>query len=379
MHIITGLASGGAEAMLLKLLSALDSRRFSSTVVSLMDKGTIGSGLEAMGVPVHQLRMSRGMPSPRGLARLVRIIRREQPDLIQAWMYHGNIAAQAAILFAGTRAPVIWNIRGTHTNLRAEPPLTAFVIWLGARLSHLPAFIVNNSIASARSHAERIGYDARKWRIVPNGFDTDKFIPSDHARAALRDELHLAPDTILVSLVGRYHPVKDHAGFLQAARILLATHPDVHFVLVGEGVDASNAALRSQMSGDDRLRTAVHLLGPRGDIQQVTAAADIATSSSTSEGFSNALGEAMSCAVPCVATDVGESAWLVGETGRIVPSRHPARLAAAWSDLIALGSVERRRLGTVARQRIVEHFSLPSVARQYEALYDEALNLRGGG
>jgi glycosyltransferase involved in cell wall biosynthesis len=249
-------------------------------------------------------------------------------------------------------------------------------MWLGARLSGRAAFIINNSRNSALAHERELGYCAGKQRVVPNGFDTDEFVASQSARDEVRAELGLPPDALLISLVGRYHPVKDHPSFLKAASILLAQYPSAHFMLVGEGVDAGNAELSAQLR-DPRLRAAVHLMGLRDDVQRLTAGADVATSSSLSEGFPNTIGEAMACAVPCVATDVGDSAWLVGSTGRIVPPGRPDALARAWAELIALGAEGRQRLGALARQRVVDHFSIESVVRQYEALYDEALGAGG--
>ncbi len=373
MHIITGLATGGAETMLLKLVSRMDRRRFRAIVVSLTGGGEIGPRIEAQGIPVHALGMRRGTGSLAGLASLVQLMFRYQPEIVQGWMYHGNLAGQLGSLLAPGRRAVLWNIRETRHGLELDRPLTSMVVWLGARLSFLPARIVNNSRSSARAHEAGLGFPPEKWRLLPNGFDTEEFTPSEDARRSVRSELGVAPDTVLIGLVGRYHPVKDHAGFLRAATDLLRTHPDVRFVLVGDGVDAGNRELVDQLT-DLRLRRAVSLLGRRDDVARLTAAMDVATSSSKAEGFANVVGEAMSCGVPCVVTDVGDSAWIVAETGRVVPARAPEALAAAWAELIELGADGRRALGEAARRRVIEGFSLASVVSKYEALYEEVLS-----
>ncbi len=122
--------------------------------------------------------------------------------------------------------------------------------------------------------------------------------------------------------------------------------------------------------------------GVRADIGRFTAALDIASSCSYSESFANVIGEAMACSVPSVATDVGISAWIVGDTGRIVPPRNPEALADAWRELIELGAAGRKALGTAARSRVTNYFSLASVVQQYEGLYESVVEQRqakGGG
>ncbi len=127
--------------------------------------------------------------------------------MIQSWMYHSNLAAQTAALLARSTTPVAWNIRAAPTNYASQPRLTAFVIWLNGRLSHVPACIVHNSQMGARSHRELLGFGGDRWHIVPNGFDTEAFIPSEDARRRVRVELELSAETVLISMTGRYHRV----------------------------------------------------------------------------------------------------------------------------------------------------------------------------
>jgi glycosyltransferase involved in cell wall biosynthesis len=176
-------------------------------------------------------------------------------------------------------------------------------------------------------------------------------------------------ETILVGRIGRYHHTKDHPTFLRAAALLLRDYPDTQFLLAGKDVDWNNREMRTLVQNLGLVER-VHLLGERLDTPRLTAALDIATSSSHAEGFPNVIGEAMSCAVPCVVTDVGDSVWLVGNTGRAVPSQDPAALAAAWKGVIGLGPEGRSNLGAAARARVLRRFSLASVVEQYESLYE---------
>jgi glycosyltransferase involved in cell wall biosynthesis len=366
--VTTGLGIGGAEMMLLKLLERIDRQRFSPQVISLMDKGPIGARIEALGVPVYALRMPPGQPSLAGMYHLHKLIVRLLPDLIHGWMYHGNLAALVAQLTAARHARLIWSVRGTNTDLRSESALSSVVHRLCGYLSGYPARTIVNSRASATAHTKDRGYPADKWEVIPNGFDTERFAPSSAARAVLRQQLGLPAQAVVIGQIGRYHPMKDHRTFLVGAARLLRQHPSTRFVLAGREVTQDNPELFSWVR-ELGLTEAVLLLGERSDVPQLNAALDIATSSSWTESFPNVLGEAMACEVPCVATDVGDSAWIVGGTGRVVPARDPAALAAAWGELIQMGAEARNRLGKAARERVIANFSLDSVVRRYEEVY----------
>ncbi|MGH9720028.1 MAG: glycosyltransferase [Bryobacteraceae bacterium] len=373
-HVITGLYTGGAEIMLYKLLARTDRTRFNPLVVSLVEGGSIVPKIESLGISVYRCGMHRGIPGPLSATRLVRILRHVQPDLLQGWMYHGNLAAQAVAAALPGRVPVLWNIRGSHHILRDEKATTAAAIWLGARLSKRPVRILCNSTTSARLHEEHLGFASDRWEIIPNGFELDKYAPSAPARADVRQELGVPADALLLGLMGRYNPVKDHGNFLRAARSMRAGRENkIYFVMAGTGVDGANRELARQIA-ELGLNGSVRLLGERDDMPRVTAALDLAVNSSYSEGFPNVVGEAMSCGVPCVVTDVGDSAWLVGNTGFKVAPRDSEALAAACRTLIDLGAEGRRALGLAARQRVASEFSLDSVSARYESLYETVLD-----
>lgn len=377
LHVITGLNTGGAEMMLFKLLSKMDRKSFEQAVISLSDKGPVGESIESLEIPVYCLGIKHAVLSPFYLLKFVRLAKKYLPDLIQGWMYHGNFAALVGAFMVKRNIPVLWNIRGTHTDLSIENFFTSLLIWLGGKLSSFPVVIVNNSKVSALAHQEKFGYLSDKWEIIPNGFDVHLFQPDAEAKVKLCSELRVDCDSVLIGLVGRYHPMKGHDIFLTAASLLVEKYRNVHFVLIGTEVDIYNNELANRIN-QLNLRETIHLLGRRTDMVKLTAAFDVACSSSYGEGFSNAIGEAMSCGVPCVVTDVGDSGWIVGETGLVVPPGNPVALADAWVELIDMGEKGRRALGTIARQRVIDNFSLASVVCQYEALYERVLKQNKG-
>jgi len=368
-HLITDLDVGGAERTLSNLVRHSDSSRVRHTVISMLPPGAMADDIRRAGCRVVSLNMARGIASPRPLWQAARLLRAERPHILQTWLYHADLLGILAGRLARVPA-IVWNIRCSDMDFRCYPPSTARVVrWL-RRLAAMPEAVVCNAEAGRTAH-ERLGFRPRRWDVIPNGFDIDAFRPSPEARSTLRAELGVAPATVMIGMVARFDPMKDHATFLRAAELLAFRHPGAHFVLAGRRVDPNNPAF-AEFTRSIALGGRVHLLGERKDSARILAALDIATlSSAFGEGCPNVLGEAMACGTPCVATSVGDCASLIGPTGLVVPPRDPDALAAAWHDLLERPVAARERLGLAARARIAEHFSLNAVLERYLSLYEE--------
>lgn len=368
-HVISGLTAGGAQTMLYKLLSQMDRTAFAAEVIPLADVGSLDKKIRALGVPVRTLGMRPGVPNPWGVHRLARWLRRDPPDLIQTWMYHADLIGGLAAKLAGG-IPVAWNIRHSDLDANAIKRSTYWTVKACAGLSRwLPTRIVCCAELARRVHTD-FGYVGEKIVVIPNGFDLTDFRPDPAARLSVRQELGIAKEALIIGLVGRFHPLKDHGNFIDAAARLHSELPEIHFLLCGDDVTPENTEL-AQWIAARGIGERCHLLGQRDDIPRINAALDVACSSSYSEGFSNVIGEAMACGVPCVVTDVGDSALIVGDTGRVVPPKNPRALADAWRELIKMCPEKRSLLGAAARHRIGERFSLRAIAARYEELYEE--------
>jgi glycosyltransferase involved in cell wall biosynthesis len=371
MHVITGLEIGGAEMMLLKLLSA-SRDTWDSMVVSLKDEGRIGPAIRKLGLPLECLNLRTFSPDPRLFLSLRKTVKKFRPQIVQGWMPHGNLASSIAQFASRVPAAVIWNIRMTLDDVDGEKATTMGLVRLGAFLSHYPDAIIYNSQSGAKQH-EKIGYRNAMHAVISNGFECDLFRPDERARCDIRQELGVSSGEVLIGLVARYHPMKDHAGFLQAASLVSARHQESRFLMVGKGLHNGNAAVKDLIEKSGLAGRTI-LLGERNDTPQLTAALDIACSSSAwGEGFSNSIGEAMACGIPCVVTNVGDSAFLVADTGLSVPPRNPEALATAIGQLIDAGPDKRKTLGQTARNRIENKFSLPQIALQYDDLYRKCI------
>ena len=369
LFVITNLSVGGAENMLFKILLSLDRNNISPVVVSLVGVGDIGSRIQLLGVPVIALGMTRGLPSPLGFLRLVKLMRQLRPRIVHTWMYHSDFIGGVAARLVGIKR-VIWCIRHADLSRDKNKRSTLMVVKACAMLSRwVPARIISCSHRARDTHI-LVGYDANKMHVIPNGFDLSSFVPNPQTRIAVRRELGVPLDVPVVGLVARFDRQKNHSGFIAAAALVRAQLPDAQFVFAGTGVDSDNKELVNAISAA-RLDANVHLLGRRDDVPRLMASLDVLASSSDGEGFPNVLGEAMACGVPCVVTDVGDSAEIVGDTGRVVEPGDMVGLANGLIELLRMPKAQRDELGERARARISSNYEIGAVTRMYESFYEE--------
>ena len=356
--------------MLLRLLSRLDRQRFAPSVISLIQPGLVAEKIRQLGISVRSLGMQPGKPDLASIWRLVCWLRRDRPHIMQTWMYHADLLGGVAARLAGD-IPIAWGIRHSDPLAHGYGLLTAPTVKLCARLSRwIPKRIVCCSEASRQAHVA-FGYAVDKMLVIPNGVDLAEMKPDPAAGRLTRQVLAIPTEAPVIGLVGRFHPQKDHQNFVRAAKLLASTRPSVHFVLCGEGVTWDNRELIAWID-DAGIRANCRLLGRREDVPQLMASFDLATSSSCfGESFANVVSEAMSCGVPCVVTDVGDSAHIIGPTGIVVPTRDAAALAQAWERMLDLGREQLLQTGLQARQRIQDHFDLPKIVDRYQTMFEE--------
>ncbi len=360
LFLVRSLRQGGAERQLVALAAGLHRRGWPVTVVCCYGGGVFQAELEQAGVPLIDLH-KRGRWDIAGFMwRLLRTLRESRAEIVHGYMTLGNMLALLAPI-ARPRTRVVWGVRSTIIDRTRRDWLSRLNFRMSCSAARLADRIIANSEAGAMHHAS-LGYPHTRIEVIPNGIDTERFRFNAAGRDRVRNGWKVAGDSVLVGLVGRIDPMKDHATFLQAAALLAVRDERLRFVCVGGG-DSGFArdikVLATRLGLDARLVWA----GPRNDMAAVYSALDIAVSSSRGEGFSNVIAEAMACGRPCVVTDVGDSARIVGDSGAVVDASDPPALADAIESmrkrLEAPG--EAARLQAATRARIEGNYSIDSL------------------
>ncbi len=293
-----------------------------------------------------------------------------QPDIVQTWLYHADFLGGLLARLAGNRN-VIWGVRTTDVNVGCARA-TSLIRYFCAALSHwVPHTIVCVADAARRSHF-MIGYDPARMVVVGNGFDLAVLRSSHHERSQLRSQCGFNADHIVLGTVGRFNLDKDHANFVKAAGLLAANNDRLRFLMIGRDLDHANSDLMAWINETQHADRFV-LLGERVDVAVCLAAMDIFCLSSRTEAFPNAVGEAMAMGLPCVATDVGDVAALMADTGLVVPKANPAALAQGISRLLALGADLRFQMGQKAKERIRATYTMVNVRQRFELLYENII------
>jgi len=366
---------GGAERQLVALARGLKERGHDVQVVLFYTGGVYDVELAEAGVCVIDLSKKGRWDILPFLSRLVRLLRKEHPSVLHSYLGVPNILATVLKpLLPGTR--IVWGVRSSNMDLSRYDRLTRLAYWLECRLAHFADCIIANSHAG-KHYAVANGFPENKMVVIPNGIDTKYFRFDLEERRRTRSAWGIGENEILVGLTARLDPMKDHPTFLQAASRIAREHHDVRFVCVGDGPAAYAETLKQQAAALG-LNSRLIWAGARDDMPAVYSALDIASSSSSfGEGFSNTIAEAMVCGVPTVVTDVGDSAWIVGGTGVVVPHSDPGALTQGILNLIAMPAEQRQALGGQARSRIVAEFGIDNLVQATErALGDLEISIR---
>lgn len=365
-HVIIDLNVGGAELMLKRLVSGHSRLGARHVVISLTDLGSIGNEMLASGFEVYALGTTSILSMFNSVLGLRKLLRKLRPDIVQTWMYHSDLIGGLVAYSLGIKS-VIWGVRSTDIS-KGGSRITIWLRYLCAILSSfIPSRIVCAAERSLIVHKE-IGYDSSRMVVIPNGFELERLTVSPLEVLELRSDLRLNDNGLVIGFVGRFNRVKGLDFFVRAAELIAKSCPNVYFLLVGRDLDPNNeeiVAWIKKTGVPDRFR----LLGERADVPNCLAAMDIFCLSSRTEGFPNVVGEAMLMGVPCVVADVGDAAYLVGDTGLVVPKEDHEALAEGVLELIGMTRDQRFAMGQASRKRILDSFTMECCIERYDELY----------
>ena len=367
IYIITGLNVGGAEIVLLRLLMKINKKEYDPLVITLGEKGIMGERIEKLGINVYCLRIHSFINLLPGLIKLVNKINIFNPQIIHTFMIHSAffVGIIAKLL---NKPTIIWNIFSTDLSLQSNKYKTRLIIKMCAYLSKIiPNRIIVDSNASYASH-KKAGYSWEKMEIIHNGVDTNEFSPNTIKRSEYRKQ-YFKENELVIGLIARYHPVKGHDIFIKAVSILRREVSNVKFLLNGSNIEISNSKLMKMISKEG-IQDFIHISDSKLEVTNILLACDILVSSSKFESFPNIICEAMACSIPCVVTNVGDCAEIVGETGIIVSANDADELSSAIMGLINMPLKDRKKLGANARLRIKNNFSLSLMMEKYNNIYD---------
>jgi glycosyltransferase involved in cell wall biosynthesis len=355
--LVRSLNVGGTERQVSVLAKALHERGYIVTIGVFYSGGVLEENLLKEGISIRSMNKKGRWDLIGWFFSYLKLIRDVNPDVIYSFLTTANIVATIGNLFI--KKPVVWGIRASYVNFDKYDSLARFLSWLEKKLSRFVKTIIFNAQYS-RTYHESLGYCLHNAIVVPNGIDTDVFKPDQDKRIQLRKEWGIPQDAQVIGMLARYDPLKDFETFLRAARTLLPHKPDLYFIIAGSGTDQAKWG---------SIPPRCIILGEWNDVPGLLNVLDIMVLCSFGEGFPNVIGEAMSCGVPTIATDVGDAAYIIGNHGLVIPPNN----AEALIEAIRL-QLEQKPLKDEIRAQIVKNFNVSQmVDKTLKTLKDASL------
>ena len=367
LFVTTGLNIGGAERALHAIIDNGLGEKYSIKIISLRDSGHFGENFKLDGIDVYCLNLQNPFNLFFGLIKAFNFARKFEPDVIQGWMYHGNIFSLLFGSITRVKPKVYWGIRQTLYDIRKEKVLTQLIIRLGAQLSFLADGIIYNSKKSQNQHESR-GFSKKNSIYIPNGFDLTKWKPDAEERKVLRNELEIPDKSFVIGYIGRFHQMKNIELLFEVMKSVLSENPNSIFLIVGKNTDRENLKLKylyEQLPSQQVLS-----LGVRVDIPAVVQCMDLlCLTSAWGEAFPNVIGEAMASGIPCVATDIGDCALVIGETGWIIPPNNAELLANCINEALTESTSVHNLRSVAAKKIISQNYNITNIVNNYSNVY----------
>ena len=350
LHVVTSLEIGGAEALMVELIRATP--EIEHLVFSIRGPGPLQEKIEG-----DRVLMGGGSNYLKSLAHLKRIHDQYRPDVIQSWLLHADLLT--AIAFPFTRpTPIVWGFHFSHDSANT----TRMRLRIGARVAGICSRLAPRVVVACSQEALRAarswGYPEKLLRVIPNGVNANRFL-----RAGLNES---SKRTVIAP--ARWHRDKGNDLLFEAWRRVRARGVDGHLLLVGRGMSLENEAVRTFVD-DPMVSDSVECLGQQLEMPDLYSRSEIVVMSSRREALPLALCEAMACELVPVVTNVGDMPEVVKNIGIICDSNDSASLADALIQAIEMGEIEIHQRARMARERIIDAYSIESCAKDYSTLW----------
>ena len=366
LNIINSLEVGGAEIMLQKILINTDDTKFKHIIVTLKSKKKLLNDFKSKNIEIHSLKINNFVNFLKSFKSLLEIVKNINPDYILTWLHPSDFYG-LFIKFMYPEVTLIWNIRCSKLIYPIVDFKNILLVKILSKLSKYPDLIISNSFSGIKEHL-RLGYKPKEIKVIPNGFDMKIYSSNNSFRKLNRRKFTLNQNDFVIGFVGKYNRIKGIEKFILTANIALKKFSNWKFVLMGRDLTYENNELVNQLKKYKILKN-FRLLGERQDVNKILCSFDILSLTSSSEGFPNVIGEAMSCGVPCVSTDVGDCKLIIDETGIISKNHKPQHIFNDWLSIYKMLKNDSSKLKKSARARIKKYYEINFIIKQYEKLF----------
>ena len=365
LHIISGLNLGGAENNLFKICTLTNNQLLQHHVISLTDFGFYGNKLKLHNIKVYSLGFKKSLFDIFKFFKLMHLIYKISPNIVQTWMYHSDIIGSIATKII-SRAPIIWNVRHGKYDNKLSSRIIIFVCSFFSKI--FPKAIISCAQSAINIH-KHYGYDKSKFVLIENGFDLDYF--SKKNNLIYKKNLGIPINSFVVSYPARFHPQKNHEMFLSAAENILNTIPNVFFILCGRDIGSNNQLLTKLIS-KYKLRKRVLLLGEVSNIKSIYNISDLTClTSSEGEAFPNIVAESMACEVLCISTPVGDAPIIINDDKYLIDFNDADGLANSIINFLKLTNTEKIKIGKKCRSNILRRYQIDKIINKYNSLYKQ--------
>ena len=372
LHIINSLNKGGAEGNLYRL-SKFQKKKFKKkidiTIITLINNGFYESKLKKIGISIYSLDIVKNYNLVYWTKKLIKfrkIIKKQNPNIIQSWMYHSNFMTLFLPKFTFYR--IFWNIRHSELNFRLSKITTIAISLICSFFSRLiPKKIIYCSEKSINFHERKHNYSNKKTVLINNGFSDDDYYPSRKHRLNFRKKIKKQNSDIIIGFAGRYAKEKNISSLLIAFSKLIKEYDNVYLYMAGKNINFSNKELAKVILNLKIDKRAV-FLDEQKNLLEFYNGIDFLVSVSHAESFPNVIAESMLCSTPVLSSDAGSAKMIIKDSGFIMKHNHYKSITNHLKKTINILINEKKKwklYKKISRIQIKKNFSTSNMASNY--------------